>query len=86
MSNVTSASANAHSQKRGLHQEGRSWVLFHEEVCPDPSCGSTDIAQDEVETTDHVIEVALICQACGTAWPVACVVDWENQPVNAGRP
>ena len=47
-------------------------------VCPD--CGASDITESEVETGDGITEIALICTACGTAWPVACVVDWSTRP------
>ena len=49
-------------------------VIYHEPVCPD--CGSDDITSAEVETGDGLTETAHICQACGTAWPVACISDW----------
>jgi hypothetical protein len=49
-------------------------VLFHAHVCPD--CASDDITEAEVETGDGITEIALTCNVCGTAWPVACVVDW----------
>ena len=51
-------------------------VLYHEQVCP--ACGSTDITEAEVETGDGITEIALTCTQCGTAWPVACVVDWDT--------
>ncbi len=50
-------------------------VLFHVRVCPD--CGSDDITESDVETGDGIAEIALTCRDCGTAWPVACVVDWD---------
>ena len=53
-------------------------VLFHAHVCPD--CGSDDITESEVETGDGITEIALTCHLCGTAWPVACVVDWNTRP------
>ena len=53
-------------------------VIFHTHVCPD--CGSDDITESEVETGDGITEIALTCKSCGTAWPVACVVDWSTQP------
>ena len=53
-------------------------VLFHAHVCPD--CGSDDITESEVDTGDGITEIALTCRICGTAWPVACVVDWSTQP------
>ena len=49
-------------------------VIVHEPVCPD--CGSFDITEAEVDTGDGVTETALICRACGAAWPLACVSDW----------
>ena len=52
-------------------------VLFHAHLCPD--CGSDDITEAEVETGDGITEIALTCQRCGTAWPVACLVDWGTQ-------
>lgn len=53
-------------------------VLFHAHVCPD--CASDHITESEVETGDGITEIALTCTRCGTAWPVACVVDWDNRP------
>jgi len=53
-------------------------VLFHTHVCPD--CGSGDITEAEVDTGDGITEIALTCRSCGTAWPVACVVDWSTRP------
>ena len=50
-------------------------VIFHTHVCPD--CGSDDITESEVDTGDGITEIALTCQACGAAWPVACVVEWS---------
>jgi transcription elongation factor Elf1 len=52
--------------------------LFHEHVCPE--CGSDDITESEVDTGDGITEIALTCQRCGAAWPVACVVDWSTRP------
>jgi hypothetical protein len=53
-------------------------VIFHAQVCPD--CGSGDITESEVETGEGITEIALTCTQCGTAWPVACVVDWSTRP------
>jgi uncharacterized Zn finger protein len=53
-------------------------VIFHAHQCPD--CGSDDITESEVQTGDGITEIALTCHACGTAWPVACVVDWSTRP------
>ena len=51
-------------------------VIYHEPVCPD--CGSDDITRDEVDTGDGLTETALTCRTCGTAWPLACVTDWDT--------
>lgn len=51
-------------------------VIYHEPVCPE--CGSDDITREEVETGDGLTETAHICRACGTAWPLACVTDWDT--------
>jgi hypothetical protein len=48
-------------------------VIYHERSCPD--CGSDDIIQQDVEMIDGTHETALICQACGAAWPLACVAE-----------
>ena len=53
-------------------------VIYHEHICPD--CGSLDIAADEVETGDGLTETALTCRACGTAWPLACITEWDTHP------
>jgi hypothetical protein len=53
-------------------------VIHHEAICPE--CDSTNITQDEIETGDGITEIALLCLKCGTAWPVACVVDWDGRP------
>ena len=53
-------------------------VIFHPHVCP--GCGSDDITEAEVDTGEGITEIALTCHTCGTAWPVACVVDWSTQP------
>ena len=49
-------------------------VVCHEPVCPD--CRSRDVTAEDVETGDGLTETALICRACGTAWPLACVAEW----------
>jgi hypothetical protein len=51
-------------------------VIYHEPVCPD--CGSFDIEAADVETGDGLTETAHICRTCGTAWPLACVTDWDT--------
>lgn len=53
-------------------------VIYHEAICPD--CGSFDITQAEVQITGEFTETALECRACGTAWPIACVSDWDTRP------
>ena len=53
-------------------------VIYHAAVCPD--CESAHITETEVDTGDGITEIALLCLACGTAWPVACVVDWDGRP------
>ncbi len=50
-------------------------VIYHEPICPD--CGSFNIERTEVLTTDGFTETALECRTCGTAWPLACVTDWQ---------
>jgi hypothetical protein len=57
-------------------------VIYHEPICFD--CGSFDITKDEITTGDGITELALVCQTCGSAWPVACVVDWPN-PAHPAR-
>ncbi|MGH3218630.1 MAG: hypothetical protein ACRDPY_07955 [Streptosporangiaceae bacterium] len=64
-------------------------VIYHEPVCPD--CGSFDIETADVQTGDGLTETAHICRACGTAWPLACVTDWDTpaatpQPSPRTRP
>ena len=58
-------------------------VIYHEPVCPD--CGSFDIDSAEVDTGDGLTETAHICEACGTAWPLACVTDWTT-PASIPQP
>ena len=56
-------------------------VIPHAPVCPD--CGSTDIDAAEIETGDGLTETALTCRDCGTAWPLACICDWDaRQPAS----
>jgi hypothetical protein len=47
----------------------------HEPICPD--CGSFDVTTDEVDTGDGIAETAYVCEACATAWPLACVFEWR---------
>jgi hypothetical protein len=47
----------------------------HEPICPD--CGSFDVTTDEVDTGDGITETAYICEPCGAAWPLACIVEWR---------
>ena len=56
-------------------------VIYHAPICP--QCGSTNVTTDDIETTDDLTEEAFICLACGEAWPLACVTDWDTQ---AGDP
>jgi hypothetical protein len=50
-------------------------VIYHAPICP--QCGSPAITTEEVETGDGFTETAFICTACGEAWPLACVTDWD---------
>jgi hypothetical protein len=52
-------------------------VIYHEPICPE--CGSPDIATEDVETGDGITETAFVCTACGEAWPLACVTDWDTR-------
>jgi hypothetical protein len=56
-------------------------VIYHAPICP--TCGSSNITTDDIETTDGLTEEAFICLACGETWPLACVTDWDTQ---AGDP
>lgn len=58
-------------------------VLYHPPVCPD--CGSRNVIQADVDTGDGLTETALICRACGCAWPLACVTDWPAPTPAATR-
>jgi hypothetical protein len=53
-------------------------VIYHEPICPD--CGSFDIIRTEIPVADGFTETALECRDCGTAWPLACVTEWEARP------
>ena len=59
-------------------------IIRHEPICPD--CGSVRITENEVETTDGLAEEAFICLACGEAWPLACVTDWDTPTHTAPAP
>jgi ribosomal protein S27AE len=74
MSHATSAPPGATPPPRRAEPAYR--VIYHAQVCPE--CGSDDITESEVETGDGITEIALTCTRCGTAWPVACVVDWTT--------
>jgi hypothetical protein len=50
-------------------------VIFHPLVCP--ACGGTDIEDQDVDTGDGITETAHVCLACGEAWPLGCVCDWD---------
>jgi hypothetical protein len=58
-------------------------VIYHEPICID--CGSFEITKTEITTGDGITELALICEACGSAWPVACVVDWTTPAQDGGQ-
>jgi translation initiation factor 2 beta subunit (eIF-2beta)/eIF-5 len=77
MSHANSTPAPAESPPRGRPRPVRDEhrVIYHEPICP--QCGSFDITEAEADTGDGITEIALTCQACGTAWPVACVVEWS---------
>jgi uncharacterized Zn finger protein len=53
-------------------------VIYHEPICPD--CGSFNITRTEVQVTEEFTETALECRDCGTAWPLACVTEWQARP------
>jgi len=53
-------------------------VVYHVAICPD--CGSSDIRTEEVDTGDGLTETAMVCDRCGTAWPLACVTDLPSRP------
>jgi hypothetical protein len=76
MPHATSAPSGASPPPRPAAPDYR--VIYHAQVCPD--CGSGAITEAEVETDEGITEIALTCRACGTAWPVACVVDWSTRP------
>ncbi len=84
MSKATSAPPGAPSTTpappRPVTPEHR--VIYHEPICP--GCGSFAITETEIDTGDGITEIALSCIACGLAWPVACVVDWDT-PTPRGR-
>jgi len=84
MPKATSAPPGAHSprtiQFRSASDGHR--VIYHEPICP--ACGSFDITETEIGTGDGITEIALTCEHCGTAWPVACVVDWDTPRTRGG--
>ena len=59
-------------------------VIYHAPICP--TCGSSNITTDDVETTDGFTEEAFICLACGETWPLACVTDWDTHTHHATEP
>ena len=75
MSHATSAPCGA--SRPPLRAVPGYRVIYHAHACPD--CGSDDITESDVETGEGITEIALTCYACGTAWPVACVVDWSTR-------
>jgi hypothetical protein len=58
-------------------------VIYHPPVCPD--CGSADITETDIQTTDGLTETALICRDCGAAWPVACIAEWGGPATTTPR-
>ena len=53
-------------------------VILHPLVCPDCGAQGDDITTEQVDTGDGLTEEARICAACGCAWPVACICDWDT--------
>ena len=53
-------------------------LIPHEPVCP--SCGSANVAATDIDMADDTTETAWTCQACGEAWPMACITDWTPNP------
>ena len=39
-----------------------------------------------METGDGFTETAFICTACGEAWPLACVTDWDTRTSTTTEP
>jgi hypothetical protein len=72
---LSSGADPSHGMPRAGAQPG-FWVVPHAPVCPD--CGSSDVSQDEVSTGDGIDETAYVCEACGCAWPLACVCEWSR--------
>jgi hypothetical protein len=64
-----------HAAPRPAVRRAGYFVHPHEPICPD--CGSFDVITDEVDTGDGIDETAYICESCGAAWPLACVVEWR---------
>jgi hypothetical protein len=86
MSKATSVPTGTHRPRtiefRSTASDGHR-VIYHEPICP--LCGSFDITQADIPTGDGITELALACQVCGTAWPVACVVDWDTPARDGGQ-
>jgi hypothetical protein len=59
-------------------------VIYHAPICP--QCGSPDITTEDVETGDGFTETAYLCTACGEAWPLACVTDWDTRTPHTTEP
>lgn len=53
-------------------------VILHPLVCPDCGAQGDDITTCPVDTGDGLTETAHLCAACGCAWPVACICDWDT--------
>jgi hypothetical protein len=67
-----------------IPSSARFRVIYHEPICP--TCGSSNITTDDIDITDGLTEEAFICLACGEAWPLACVTDWDTQAGGHGAP
>ena len=53
-------------------------VIYHEPVCPE--CESRNVTTERVPLLDFLEEDAYVCGDCGTAWPLACVTEWQARP------
>jgi hypothetical protein len=85
MTDTTSAPTRAPSPRTFTFRAASDGhrVIYHEPICP--TCGSFNITEGEIGTGDGITEIALACQECGTAWPVACVVDWDTPQKRGGN-
>jgi DNA-directed RNA polymerase subunit M/transcription elongation factor TFIIS len=51
-------------------------LIPHHASCPE--CGSADVGTDQVDLGDGIEETAYVCDHCGTAWPLACICEWNT--------